>query len=74
MALELFKPFLMKKLFGNEKIYIETTMIGKRSFEEAVAEGIREYNENFRIDGSTSEKSQIIEIQPLRREGIFPIE
>lgn len=66
--------FLGVKLFGNEKIYIETTMIGKRNFEEAVAEGIREYNENFRIDGSTSENSQIIEIQPLRREGIFPIE
>lgn len=66
--------FLGLGLFGGEKLYIESTMIGKRSFEEAINKGREEYDLNFENDNPLKADSQIISIKDSRNLGIYPIE
>lgn len=66
--------FLGINLFGNERIYIESTMIGKKDFVEAVNMGRMEYDTNFENDNSKVSEAQIISVKASRKIGIYPIE
>ncbi len=66
--------FLGVKLFGNEKIYIESTMIGKKDFITAVTKGQEEYDYNFEDNNAKVSDAQIIAIKDSRKIGIYPIE
>ena len=66
--------FLGINLFGNERIYIESTMIGKKDFIEAVTMGRMEYDTNFENDNSKVSQAQIISVKASRKIGIYPIE
>ena len=66
--------FIGVKLFENEKIYIESTMIGKRDFYEAVKKGQEQYDNNFVKDNPKVPNAQVVSIKDSRKIGIYPME
>lgn len=66
--------FLGIKLFETEKIYIETTMIGKRTFMEAVIKGREYYEKNFEGDSIKVSGAEVISIKECRKIEIYPFE
>lgn len=61
---------------GKDVIYIETTDLGQSTFEEALEDGLEEYNEGkgkFDSDKEEEQEYNIINIQDARIAGIMPI-
>jgi hypothetical protein len=57
----------------NESVYIETTLIGYESFENALESGQEEYEKHFIKENPEPHKSVIIEIETARKNGIYPM-
>lgn len=66
--------FIGINLFENERIYIESTMLGKKDFFEAVKKGQEEYDKNFVNDNPKGSDTQVVSIKDSRKIGIYPIE
>lgn len=61
---------------SNTVDFIETTMIGnsKATFEDAITEGIKEFNEETELGNFKNGKSEIIKLPEVRKAGIVPNE